>query len=100
MGKTLSHFAEDGMIPVYGFGDERTTDEKIFALKAAATSAAAAKTSKRTIEVDDAFCPGFEEVLAIYNRVTPQVELAGPTNFVPLIEKSIEICQKKSSVRM
>lgn len=78
----MSKFDQDGIIPAYGFGDDITTDQKIFPLKA-----------------DGTHCRGFEEVLQVYNQTTPKIELSGPTNFVPLIEKAIEICKEKKSVR-
>jgi hypothetical protein len=41
---------------------------------------------------------GFEEVLSRYKFITPGVQLSGPTSFVPLIEKTIEITSKNRSV--
>uniref|UniRef100_A0A175YJD6 RING-type domain-containing protein n=2 Tax=Daucus carota subsp. sativus TaxID=79200 RepID=A0A175YJD6_DAUCS len=61
IGRTLSVFDEDNLIPCYGFGD------------------------------DDKPCTGFEEALTRYREIVPQIRLAGPTSFAPIIETAIGI---------
>jgi len=43
-------------------------------------------------------CAGFREVLKVYNEVTPHIKLNRPTNFAPLIRKSIEIVKATEKV--
>uniref|UniRef100_A0AC35TXN7 VWFA domain-containing protein n=1 Tax=Rhabditophanes sp. KR3021 TaxID=114890 RepID=A0AC35TXN7_9BILA len=74
MGKTLAPFATTNGIPVYGFGDARTGDWSVFKLK------------------QDGECADLDEVLNVYNQITPNVNLSGPTNFAPLIQQAMEIC--------
>lgn len=64
---------------MYGFGDERTQGDGVFALH-----------GKK-------LCKGFNEVLQRYNEVTPKVKLSGPTNFAPVIRQSIEIVKNSKS---
>ncbi|GER38463.1 indole-3-glycerol phosphate synthase [Striga asiatica] len=62
IGRTLSKFDEDNLIPCFGFGDE--------------------------------ICEGFEEVLSRYRELVPQLRLAGPTSFAPVIEMAITIVEQ------
>ncbi|KAI3382221.1 hypothetical protein SNEBB_000750 [Seison nebaliae] len=77
VGKTLESFDEDGIIPAFGFGNETSRDSSIIRLN---------KQSDN--------CIGFTEVLEHYNNITPNIDLSGPTNFAPLIYKSIEIVKE------
>uniref|UniRef100_A0A1I7TYZ7 VWFA domain-containing protein n=1 Tax=Caenorhabditis tropicalis TaxID=1561998 RepID=A0A1I7TYZ7_9PELO len=76
LGRTLAPFAGHEKLGVYGFGDATTGDWSVFNLKGKGD------------------CESLDEVLNVYNTVTPGVALSGPTNFAPLIYQAMEICQK------
>ncbi|KAK8691548.1 hypothetical protein V6N13_075055 [Hibiscus sabdariffa] len=77
IGQSLSAFDEDNLIPCYGFGDASTHDQDVFSFYA-----------------DERFCNGFEEVLARYREIVPQLRLAGPTSFAPIIEMAMTIVEQ------
>ncbi|KAF5743715.1 E3 ubiquitin-protein ligase RGLG2-like [Tripterygium wilfordii] len=77
IGKTLSSFDEDNLIPCFGFGDASTHDQEVF-----------------SFYPDERFCNGFEEVLRRYKELVPQLRLAGPTSFAPIIEMAITIVEQ------
>ncbi|MCL7021731.1 hypothetical protein MKW94_001205 [Papaver nudicaule] len=72
IGRTLSSFDEDNLIPCFGFGDASTHDKDVFGFYP-----------------DLRPCNGFEEALMRYRELTPQLRLAGPTSFAPIIEMAI-----------
>eukprot|EP01103_Thecamoeba_quadrilineata_P014946 TRINITY_DN4581_c0_g1_i1.p1 TRINITY_DN4581_c0_g1~~TRINITY_DN4581_c0_g1_i1.p1 ORF type:complete len:300 (+),score=58.61 TRINITY_DN4581_c0_g1_i1:12-911(+) len=74
LGETLEPFDEDHMIPAYGFGDSTTTDRSVFSL------------------FPDRSQVPFKEVLTRYSEITPKIQMAGPTNFAPMIREAIKIC--------
>uniref|UniRef100_A0A1I8AX48 VWFA domain-containing protein n=1 Tax=Steinernema glaseri TaxID=37863 RepID=A0A1I8AX48_9BILA len=76
MGKTLAPFATSNYIPVFGFGDVKTSDWSVFKVK------------------PEGECVDLDDVLRVYNEITPTVALSGPTNFAPLIYQAIAICEK------
>ncbi|KAG2304657.1 hypothetical protein Bca52824_033308 [Brassica carinata] len=71
---TSSVLDQDNLIPCYGFGDATTYDQDVFSFNS-----------------NDAFCSGFEEVLMCYRDIVPQLYLAGPTSFAPIIETAMTI---------
>ncbi|KAI3763184.1 hypothetical protein L1987_53636 [Smallanthus sonchifolius] len=77
IGRTLASFDEDNLIPCYGFGDASTHDQEVF-----------------SFYPDDKFCDGFEDVLTRYRELVPQLRLAGPTSFAPVIERAITIVEQ------
>lgn len=78
IGKTLSSFDEDNLIPCFGFGDASTHDQEVFSF----------------YPDEGYFCNGFEEVLRRYRELVPQLRLAGPTSFAPIIEMAITIVEQ------
>ncbi|RAL47558.1 hypothetical protein DM860_011296 [Cuscuta australis] len=77
IGRTLSKFDEDNLIPCFGFGDASTHDQEVF-----------------SFFPDERFCNGFEEVLSRYRELVPQLRLAGPTSFAPIIEMAVTIVEQ------
>jgi len=78
LGRTLSAFDDDNLIPVYGFGDSVTTDKRVFPLQPEP-------------------CQGFDAVLQIYSQIVPHIKLSGPTSFAPLIYETIKIVRKSKA---
>uniref|UniRef100_A0A915PN83 VWFA domain-containing protein n=1 Tax=Setaria digitata TaxID=48799 RepID=A0A915PN83_9BILA len=76
MGRILAPFATSGYIPAYGFGDVKTSDWSVFKLK------------------PEGECRDLDDLLQVYDTVTPTISLSGPTNFAPLIYEAIGICEK------
>ncbi|KAF1323438.1 Copine-like protein, partial [Globisporangium splendens] len=79
IGKTLRDFDEDNVIPVFGFGDEMTGDHSVF-----------------TLSPDQMAKPGFalEEIRKRYRDVVPNVVMAGPTSFAPIINEAVSIVNR------
>jgi hypothetical protein len=70
IGRTLSAFDDDGLIPFYGFGDTTTTDKGCFSFGSGP-------------------CHGFTEALERYNAQISTLTLSGPTSFAPVIDTAI-----------
>ncbi|CAG7891628.1 unnamed protein product [Brassica rapa] len=77
IGRTLAAFDEDNLIPCYGFGDASTHDQDVF-----------------SFNPEERFCNGFEEVLGRYKEIVPQLKLAGPTSFAPIIDMAMTIVEQ------
>eukprot|EP00250_Pteridium_aquilinum_P019307 c24388_g1_i3 orf=64-996(+) len=77
VGKTLSPFDEDNLIPCFGFGDVSTRDQAVF-----------------SFNPNGLPCNGFEAVLSRYKEITPYVRLSGPTSFAPIIRVAIDIVEQ------
>ncbi|KAL5714577.1 RING-type E3 ubiquitin transferase [Ranunculus cassubicifolius] len=77
IGRTLSPFDEDNLIPCFGFGDASTHDKHVFSFFS-----------------DNRYCHGFEEVLTRYRDIVPHLNLSGPTSFAPLIDAAIDIVEE------
>ncbi|XP_059298482.1 E3 ubiquitin-protein ligase RGLG3 [Lycium ferocissimum] len=76
IGRTLSPFDEDNMIPCFGFGDATTHDQHVF-----------------SFYPDRRPCNGFEEALARYKEIVPYLKLSGPTSFAPIVNAAIDIVE-------
>ncbi|XP_074571908.1 E3 ubiquitin-protein ligase RGLG5-like [Curcuma longa] len=77
IGRTLSSFDEDNLIPCFGFGDATTHDHDVF-----------------SFYPGNRPCHGFEEALDRYREIAPFVRLSGPTSFAPIIEMAMTIVEQ------
>ncbi|GIL76913.1 hypothetical protein Vretimale_8622 [Volvox reticuliferus] len=77
IGRTLSAFDDDGLIPCYGFGDVTTGDRSVFSFLPG-----------------DKPCEGLEQVLWRYRELCPYVRMAGPTSFAPAIRQASRIVEQ------
>jgi E3 ubiquitin-protein ligase RGLG len=77
IGRTLSKFDEDNLIPCFGFGDASTHDQDVFCFYP-----------------DERPCNGFSEALDRYRELVPHLRLAGPTSFAPIIEMAMTIVEQ------
>uniref|UniRef100_A0A0E0JTX5 RING-type domain-containing protein n=1 Tax=Oryza punctata TaxID=4537 RepID=A0A0E0JTX5_ORYPU len=79
IGRTLSPFDDDNLIPCFGFGDASTHDQSVF-----------------SFYQDSRSCCGFEEVLERYRQIVPHLNLSGPTSFAPLIYAAISVVENSN----
>ncbi|OAY65614.1 E3 ubiquitin-protein ligase RGLG1 [Ananas comosus] len=79
IGRTLSPFDEDNLIPCFGFGDASTHGHSVF-----------------SFFPDHRPCRGFEEALARYRQIVPHLNLSGPTSFAPVIRASISVVERNN----
>ncbi|KAL6853388.1 hypothetical protein ACP4OV_019417 [Aristida adscensionis] len=79
IGRTLSPFDDDNLIPCFGFGDASTHDHSVF-----------------SFYPDYRPCRGFEEVLERYRQIVPHLNLSGPTSFAPLIYAAISVVESSN----
>ncbi|XP_062207807.1 E3 ubiquitin-protein ligase RGLG2-like [Phragmites australis] len=77
IGRTLSKFDEDNLIPCFGFGDASTHDQDVFCFYP-----------------DERPCNGFSEALDRYKELVPHLRLAGPTSFAPIVEMAMTIVEQ------
>ncbi|KAJ8466656.1 hypothetical protein OPV22_029208 [Ensete ventricosum] len=77
IGRTLSAFDEDNLIPCFGFGDASTHDQDVFSFCP-----------------DGRPCNGFQDTLVQYREFLPHLRLAGPTSFAPIIEMAMTIVEQ------
>ncbi|XP_019052453.1 PREDICTED: E3 ubiquitin-protein ligase RGLG1-like isoform X2 [Nelumbo nucifera] len=77
IGRTITPFDKEVLIPCFGFGDVTTLDESVF-----------------SFNPENEPCFGFDEMLARYNEIVPQLRLAEPTSFAPIIEMAVGIVER------
>lgn len=79
IGRTLTPFDEDNLIPCFGFGDASTHDQSVF-----------------SFYPDHRPCHGFEEALTRYRQIVRCLKLSGPTSFSPIIDAALDIVERSN----
>lgn len=79
IGRTLSPFDDDNLIPCFAFGDSSTHDHSVF-----------------SFYQENRPCRGFEEVLERYRQIVPHLNLSGPTSFAPLIYAAMSVVESSN----
>ncbi len=87
MCQSLSTFDDDQMIDAYGFGDKNTSNKSVFPLQIPYVNG----------NYMEYRCSRLDGVLENYKKVVSQVELSGPTSFVPLIRTAIDHVHSRKS---
>ena len=87
--RALAPFDNDQQIPAYGFGDSKTTNKDVFSFLYDGYG-------------NDMPCYKLDGVLDAYNRIlgdidSGKVSLSGPTNFAPIINKTINIVRAENT---
>ncbi|KAJ6899979.1 hypothetical protein NC652_026198 [Populus alba x Populus x berolinensis] len=98
------------LIPCFGFGDGRFSPWKLNSNNVDSSFAPydssveliflfiyTATTHDQEVfsfHSDHSPCNGFEEVLACYKKIVPNLRLSGPTSYGPVIEAAIDIVEK------
>ncbi|CAN6851108.1 unnamed protein product [Brassica oleracea] len=79
IGRTLSPFDEDDLIPCFGFGDATTRDQYVFSFYR-----------------DNKSCEGLDKAVKRYREIVPHLKLSGPTSFAPVIDAAIDIVEQNN----
>ena len=71
----LKKLDDDCSVPLYGFGDVKTANKRVFMLN------------------NEQLCQSKEELLCAYADAAASVTLSGPTSFAPIIYEAIDTCR-------
>lgn len=77
----LARLDEDSQIPLYGFGDYKTSNRSVFMLN------------------NEQVCCNKEELMCAYADAAAAVTLSGPTSFAPIINEAIDVTRQTGKVR-
>ena len=80
MGKTMSPFDDDNLIPAFYFGDSKTRHN-----------------STASFLNEDQTCHGMDQVLREYRHLAQRLDFSGPTSFGPVIDAATEIVENSGN---